>query len=310
MQPKTGCERLRSGDGRGLWLGGVLPMLFCAVPAWATDCPSRLSPTADLERLRESVAPAAEHERERRTDALVACLASPDPEMRDGLALATLQRWMRAGAYRPDELHALRERLNAMLDAPDPQGVARPFAALMLSEVARTDRISPWMRDDERDVMVVRAAEFLSAVTDYRGYETDVGWRHGVAHGADWAMQLALNPALTRAQLDRLRDAVASQAVPTAAHAYAFGESERLARSLLFIAQRDLHTEAEWKAWFDGLSQRLGEPAAAWKDVGWLARRHDLAAFLQVLYVNGDLSDDPGIARLKPGLLEALKALP
>jgi hypothetical protein len=285
-------------------------MAFCAVPSWASDCPPRNSPVADIERLRESVAPAAAPERAHRTDVLLACLSSPDPEMRDTLAFATLQRWMRAGVYRPEELRALRERLNAMLDAPDPQGIARPFAALVLSEVARTDRASPWMRDDERDAMVVLAAEFLSTVADYRGYETGVGWRHGVAHGADWAMQLALNPALSREQLDRLRDALASQAVPASAHAYVFGEPERLARPLLFIAQRDMHSEAEWKAWFESLSERLGEPAQAWKGADWMARRHDLAAFLQALYSNVDLSEGAGIVRLKPGLIAALKALP
>lgn len=183
-------------------------------------------------------------------------------------------------------------------------------AALVLSEVARTDRVEPWVRDDERVALVERAAKYLESVDDYHGYNADIGWRHGVAHGADWAMQLALNPALGREQLDRLLHAVAVQAVPASGHAYVFGESERLARTLLFIAKRDLHSEAEWTAWFTALSTRLGDPALAWKDEAWLARRHDLAAFLNVLYVETDLSEDPGIARMKPGVLAALKALP
>lgn len=166
------------------------------------------------------------------------------------------------------------------------------------------------MRQDERDAMVERAATYLESVRDYRGFDAEAGWRHGVAHGADWAMQLALNPALSRAQLDRLRQAVAAQAVPASAQAYVFGESERLARPLLFIAKRDLHDEADWSAWFAVLSTRLGDPALAWKDAGWLARRHDLAAFLQVLYLQVDLDDDPGMAKMKPGLVAALKALP
>ena len=242
--------------------------------------------------------------------ALVDCLASAAPTLRDGIAYEGLQRWLRAKAFAPETLRGLRTRLFVRLDAPDPDGVARPFAALVLSELVRTDRIDPWMRPEEREAMVARAAAYLESVSDYRGYDAAVGWRHGVAHGADWAMQLALNPALTRAQLDRLRDAIAAQAVPAAGHAYVFGESERLAQPLLFIAKRDLHDESEWSAWFAMLSARLGDPALAWRDAGWLARRHDLVGFLQVLYLQADLADDVGIAKMKPGLVAALKALP
>lgn len=249
-----------------------------------------------------------------RRDALVStltdCLASPDPALRDGLGYEGLQTLLRANALDHDRLRALRDRLRVMLDAPDPQGVARPFAALVLSEVARTDRMSPWMRDDERAAMVERAAAYLAAVDDHRGFDATIGWRHGVAHGADWAMQLAMNPALQKPQLDRLRDALAAQVVPVSGHAYVFGEPERLARPLLFIAKRGLHDEAEWSAWFATLARPLDDKALAWKDAAWLAKRHDLAAFLRVLYLETDLSQDPGIATLRPGILAALKALP
>jgi hypothetical protein len=284
---------------------------LCASQSVVAACPPSGHTAASLASLKAAdfdMPDAAS--REALAFALVDCLASTAPALRDGIAYEGLQRWLRAKAFAPETLRALRTRLFARLDAPDPDGVARPFAALVLSELARTDRIDPWMRPEEREAMVARAAAYLQSVDDYRGYDADIGWRHGVAHGADWAMQLALNPALTRAQLDRLREAIAAQAVPAAGHAYVFGESERLARPLLFIAKRDLHEEAEWSAWFAMLSTRLGDPALAWRDAGWLARRHDLVGFLQVLYLQADLADDVGIAKMKPGLAAALKALP
>lgn len=285
---------------------------LCMLPssAWAS-CPPQGTSDASLAALKAAGFEVADaRTRETLAFDLVDCLASPDPALRDGIAYEGLQHWLRAKAFSPETRRALRTKLFALLDAPDPQGVARPFAALALSEVARTDRVEPWMRDDERAALIERAAKYLESVDDYRGYDAGIGWRHGVAHGADWAMQLALNPALDRQQLDRLLRAVAVQAVPASGHAYVFGESERLARPLLFVAKRDLHSEAEWSAWFAALSSRLGDPALAWKDAGWLARRHDLAAFLHVLYVETDLSEDPGIARMRPGVLAALKALP
>lgn len=241
---------------------------------------------------------------------LIDCLRSPYPQTRDGFAYEALAHWMREGAFDGKQLRELRGRLMAMLAAPDPQGFARPFAALTLAEVARTDRIVPWMEARERAAMVEAAAAFLESVDDYRGYDPRQGWRHGVAHGADWAMQLALNPALERDQLDRLLAAVARQAVPASGHAYVFGEPERLARPVLYAAKRGLHSEAEWTAWFAALTAKLGDPALAWKDPAWLGRRHDLLAFLLMLYAQSDLSEDSGIAKLRAGVRAAIEAVP
>lgn len=295
---------------KSLSMSAALFAVCMQAPAWA-GCPLQGASDASLVALKGGGFE-VDDARLRETLAfdLVDCLASLDPALRDGIAYEGLRHWLRAKAFQRETLRALRARLIDTLDAPDPQGVARPFAALVLSEIARTDRVEPWMHDGERAALVERAAEYLESVDDHRGYDPGVGWRHGVAHGADWAMQLALNPRLDRDRLDRLLQAIAVQAVPASGHAYVFGESERLARPLLFVGKRDLHTEAEWTIWFAALSSRLGDPALAWKDEAWLARRHDLAAFLHVLYVEIDLSDDPGIARMKPGVLAALKALP
>lgn len=241
---------------------------------------------------------------------LTDCLASPDPVLRDGIAYEALTEWLRADALDVDTRRRLRDRLYAMLDAADGDGFAQPFAALALSEVARTDRIAAWMAPEERTAMVARASKYLASVQDYRGYDDAQGWRHGVAHASDWAMQLALNPALERAQLEQLLAAVSAQVVPASGHAYVFGEPGRLARPVLYIAKRNLLSEADWTAWFGALPARIGEPAKAYADTGWLHRRHDLMAFLTSLYLEADQSDDPSIKALKAPLVAALKTVP
>lgn len=283
---------------------------MCSQPALCAECPPSDMSRASFDALKVSGFDKADaQERDGLAFVLIDCLASPDPALRDGIAFEVLQHWIRAKAFAPDRLRAMRARLFTMLEGQDPHGVSRPFAALVLSEIARSDRVDGWMRDDEREQMVVRAADYLASIDDYRGYEAGIGWRHGVAHGADWAMQLALNPALNRTQLDRLLQAIATQAVPAIPHAYVFGEPERLARPLLFIAARDLYGEAEWAAWLASLSMRLGDSALAWNDAGWLARRHNLAALLRVLYVEVDRSEETGIVKMKPGVVAALQAL-
>ena len=242
--------------------------------------------------------------------ALVDCLADPDPELRDGVAFEALSTWLRKDQLSEATRRALLQRLYVELSRPDANGFAAPFAALVLSEVARTDRIRPWLSDDERAAMVRRAVDWLAGVRDYRGFDAKEGWRHGVAHGSDWLLQLALNERVPATDLQAMLPAIATQAVPASGHAYVFGESARLARPLLVIAQRNAMTPAQWSEWFAALPARVGEPSQAWRDAAWLARRHDAYSLLTGLYWSVDQSGDAALLALKPGIAEALKRLP
>lgn len=287
---------------------GACLLLAMAAPLAHAACPPAGHDRASLQALKAMRFEVADDAaRMRLAHGLLACLGDPDPLLRDGIAYEALAHWMRAKQVDADGLRGLRDRLLAMLATEDPLGFRRPFAALVLAEVARTDRIAPWMAQSERAAMVEAAARYVESVRDYRGFDAKAGWRHGVAHGADWLMQLALNPALERAQLERILAAVATQAVPDAAHAYVFGEPGRLVRPVLFAAARGVVPAASWQAWLDALVQRLGPPA--YTDPAWLARRHDLVAFLQALYVATDRSDDAAVRALKPAVAGALEKL-
>lgn len=289
----------------------MLIVLFILAAAPAMACPPPGYDKPALQALKKNGFAVADPARRRElAQALVGCLGNPDPELRDGIAFEALSQWMRADAFDAAQMGALRDRLYGLLDGPEGEGYARPFAALVLSEVARTDRIKPWMSAAERAAMVDKAAAYVEGVRDYRGYDDVQGWRHGVAHGADWLMQLALNPALDRAQADRILAAVVAQAVPASGHAYVFGEPERLARPVLFVAQRGLHSDAEWAAWFAALVPRIGDAKQAYRNVAWLARRHDLSGLLQNIYLQAGNSQDPKIRTLQPAVLAAIKAIP
>ena len=290
-----------------LWL---LAASAQALAAPVAACPPAGWDRAALDTLkREQFAVSDAARRDALARALTACLSDPDPVLRDGIAFEALSAWMRQGALPTPTLRALRDDLYARLDGPEGAGYAQPFAALVLAEVARTDRIAAWMSADERAAMVARAVRYETSVRDYRGYEPVGGWRHGVAHGADWLMQLSLNPAVDEAQLTAIADAVASQAVPERAHAYTFGEPERLAAPVLYAARRGFRDEAQWTTWFAALPSRLGDSALAYRDPAWLARRHDLVAFLHAVYVGAATSDDARVRTLLPGATAALKAL-
>jgi hypothetical protein len=241
------------------------------------------------------------------------CLGDPDPSLRDGIAYEGLATWLRAeGALAPATRQALLERLTARLSADDAAGFEAPFAALVLSEVARTDRVSSWMTPTQRQSLVDAAATYVEGIRDYRGFTDGEGWRHGVAHGADLLMQLALNPALDKAQLTRLMAAARSRVAPPGAPPYVHGESERLVRPVMFALQRGLHDEAEWSAWIDALVDPA--PMADWSEAyaseAGLSRRHNLRGFLLALYAGLDASGSEALQARLPAVVAGLRALP
>lgn len=244
--------------------------------------------------------------------ALTACLGHPNPELRDGIAFETLTAWMRKELLDQPTLASLRGLLLDALSRPDADGFAAPFAALVLSEVARTDRIKPWMADADRDRLVRSAALYLARVKDYRAFDDRDGFRHAVAHGADLALQLALNPAITKPQLDHLLLAIASQVAPDANIAYWAGEPDRLARAVVFTAQRRLHTDAEWQAFFAEVANP--KPLASWQaafssELG-IRKRHNVRAFLLSVLATALTSEDPGIRQLAAPARDAIRLVP
>jgi Protein of unknown function (DUF2785) len=239
------------------------------------------------------------------------CLGSPDPVLRDEIAYEALYHYLRGKLVSDTAKVRLAGILQSRMAEPDPEGFSQPFAALALAEVARADRIAAFLTPGQRKTLLDSATAYMRSITDYRGFDPKRGYRHGVAHGADLMLQLVLNPAMGKEELIAIRDALATQIAPRG-QSYITGESERLARPLLFMAQRDLISEAEWTAWF----ARVAGPGESGKWDDWfrstdgIARKHNLMGFLSLVYVNVDLGEYPGYAALRPGLVAAIKSLP
>lgn len=245
-------------------------------------------------------------------EALALCLGDPDPAVRDGFAFTLWSAGLRGRHLTVPQMRWALVRLTEIAAGPqDGAGFRRPFATLMLSELARADRIEAWMTDAELHALAETGASYLRGVTDYRGFIPGEGWRHGIAHGADLALQLALNSRLTRGDADLLLGAIATQVAPAASPYYHHGEPARLARPILFLAKRADIDDAAWAVWFGTLHPDDG---ARWKnayasDAG-LAAIHNTTAFANAIYVGAAETQDPQIGRLAPLAAELLKALP
>lgn len=247
--------------------------------------------------------------------AIVDCLASKDPVIRDDVAFSALQNWMRTKKLSKATVHSMYELLNQeLMDVRmSKSGFAEPFHALALAEVARYDRYDATLDTEERIALVNTAVSYMDRIRDYRGYDETDGYRHGVAHTADLMMQLALNPALEKPQLDQMLVAIANKIKSTEGHAYTYGEPARLMAPVFYIAKRQLHSGPEWKEWFAGIASP--KPDGSWNDsmksrIGW-ARKHNCEAFLYAMYVNvNESSNEEMHALLMPAIKAAVREMP
>ena len=293
----------------------IAAAVFCISSSAAAEGPDCAPLGMDKDALSALAAEGFEVSDERRPAlaiALLDCLAAADPQLRDGVAYGALSTWMRAGLLAEAEVRALKTQLVAILEGPtDPPGVRKPFAALVLSEVARVDRISPYLTGTERTALAKTAATYIQGIDDYRGFEDGVGWRHAVAHGSDIVLQLALNPALTDDQAETLLAALLSQAAPLS-HSYVHGESGRIGRAVHYLA---LSGQIEADRFATALGS-LADPSpfpdwpSAMETEAGLAKIHNTRALARSLYVSAEASDRDALDPIADAALSVLSALP
>lgn len=275
-----------------------------------TECALLGIPTETLTTWRES------EFKDQKTDQgardFASCLGHPDPFLRDQIGYEGLTVALRSGAVSESTRRDLIAQLSGNLGSQDGDGFLAPFSALGLSELVRTDRIEAFLTPAERVNFAANAANYIAGVSDYRAFSDQEGWRHGVAHGADVAMQLSLNQNVGTESLLELRAAIAQQITSRAGYAFTHNEPERLARPIIFMAMQNKIEADDWTAWFESLSDPapLSDWGAAYQSETDLARLHNLKSFARVLYVNASLSENEALKPIADGALGLLRTLP
>lgn len=250
-------------------------------------CPPNGKSLDDLENLKTSQWKISDATQRQQTAlAMLDCLSNPNPQLRDAIAFEALSFWMRSELLNNETVQQIREQLLKQIltkTIADDEGFTKPFAALVLAEVARVDRRKAFMSDAQRQEMVDTAAMYLGQIVDFRGFDERTGWRHGVAHAADWMMQLSLNPALTKAQHETMLAALTQQ-IRNERHFYQYGEAERLMTPVFYLGLRSSLTSEDWDRWFANLLSTSLDLKKT--NQASLARKHNLSAFLSAFYVN------------------------
>lgn len=249
--------------------------------------------------------------------ALVGCLASPDPELRDGFGYEILTRWFRGGQVSHPALKAIAKTLTdnlqmGMGESGTHSIFRRSFSALMLSEVIRRDTQAPFLEAAEFRAILEAALAYLPAERDLRGYDGKLGYVHGVAHGADLLWRLAISPKTDKADLERILQATSSKIAPEGEHAYIHSESDRLARVVVFAMNRGILDGAWLKSWVKQTVQpgNLGKWDNAFASTAGLAKLHNTKQFLRALENFISIGSKPkGADELLPSMIEAIETV-
>lgn len=244
---------------------------------------------------------------------LLSCIGHQNPDIRDGIVYEGLSSWLRNGLLERATTRSLFSSLLKLLSSQnqDPNNYTQPFTALVLSEVVRVDRITPYLSASERQTVIDVSTQYMSGITDYRGFTDKEGWRHAVAHTSDIFLQLALNENISKKQLNQMLLALGQQVSPVNGYSYIHGESKRLATTFAYIVLRGEQTAQE----VIGLLNKLASPlpfedwGSVYKSEQGLAKLHNTRAFIVSLFALTSQSKNPNLIAIKPTLVTIIREL-
>ena len=109
---------------------------------------------------------------------LMTCIGHSNPAIRDGVVYEASNYWLRKQLLTTNTTIAMFEVLTNILANQNSNGTVQdssnfkqPFAALVLSEVVRVDRISPYLNTKQRQQIVDASSHYMQQISDYRGFD-------------------------------------------------------------------------------------------------------------------------------------------
>ena len=301
-----------------LGLGCVVAILLAVTPVFSplaiatnVDCLDTGAALAYWQPIREQAA-TTELTADELAIELVSCLGSSSAELRDRIGYELFTYWLRQEKLSDETRSALLIVLSAnVADTSADNGLRRSFSALILAEVMRSDAISAFMDDGERQTLLDTGIAALRNESDFRGLEPDIGWVHPVAHLSDLLWRFALHPATTAEQAREILGGVKSKVAPTGV-AWSFNEGDRLARVVAMLIRKELLPAEFVGAWIAEFEtpQSMEKWSSAFQSQEGMAELHNTKQFLRALsdQLNGE-DIDPAIAEPLAALVQGFTQL-
>lgn len=239
------------------------------------------------------------------TAELTTMLGSTRPEVRDGTAFPALATWIERGVY--DDLLAglgdgMAAGLAVGLGETDTDTVfRRSFSALILATCVERDNVQHLLPGGKILEWGDRAATWFLAEQDTRGFVTDKGWAHAIAHGADTIGALGESPHLAGAEHSVLLDVLAERLlVQPVEDPLVAGEPDRIAAAAMQILRRNTLGTEVLEPWVHRIGA-AGNPFGGPVDHDPFAPTSAAQAFLRALFIQLSLAPQPPTVR--PDLL-------
>ncbi len=234
------------------------------------------------------------------TDELLVMLGSPDGELRDDIAYATLATWVSEGRYAAQALGTMGGQMVKNLrvglgDQASDSVFLRAFSVLILGEIVAVDAKDPHLPTALLRAWMAEAVQYLRLERDERGYVPGRGWAHAAAHTADCLGAMAAHPATAASGLREILAAVADRILRPGAQVFLHEEDERLAFASLAVLRRPEIAQGDVQAWcgrFAGPAEGGSWQVASSQDQG--ARVYiNVKTFLRSLYFQLLWTPDP-----------------
>ena len=195
-----------------------------------------------------------DHSLDELTTELFSYLGNTDPDLRDDIGYIVYANWLEMGKYSQaeitDHIQTLLRNLEFGVGEKETDTVfLRSFSALFLAEIIHDDNKDPQIDKGQIQVILKKCLAYLKAEQDPRGYVTDKGWAHALAHTADLMRVLARNEQTGLLEHKQMLSSIAEKLVSASDWVYVHGEDDRLSAATLSILQQDLLPISAIKKW-------------------------------------------------------------
>ena len=116
-----------------------------------------------------------------------------NPHIRDNLVYTLFARGFSENAFKQKQIQVIIDSfiqnigLFRQINQPENDTIfLRTFSALLGALILESDNDKPILTDSERQLLFDWSIRYLKEEKDFRGYVTNKGWAHSVAHGSDF----------------------------------------------------------------------------------------------------------------------------
>lgn len=253
------------------------------------------------------------------TDELFSYLESPNPELRQDIALNILEQWIREkDFYSNSELEIMLEKLLLNLrkgigEVDTDSLFLRSVSLWILTFILQRDIKVSFMTVSKFNELVEHIADYMRDEQDFRGWVEGKGWGHIVAHGASLLGVIVEHPHGNATIDERILMLIAEQMIRQTTYVYQAGEDDRMAQTAYIILKQNRVEITMLRQWLTKLESVMNLASAGMSfDIRVFNAYLNARNFVRALYFPIELCvpEKPAVwDELRPHLLDTIKEI-